>query len=78
MLRAQAIADIRRIAAIGDSLETDIAGAKGAGLDAVLIAGGILTRRIPITPGQLPEAAALEAVCAEEGVRPDYVVPAFV
>src|SRR5216684_1832123 len=35
------IADRRRILAIGDSLRTDIAGAAGAGIDALLIAGGI-------------------------------------
>jgi len=35
------IADPRRILAIGDSLRTDIAGAMGAGIDSLLIAGGI-------------------------------------
>ena len=35
------IADRRRILAIGDSLRTDIAGAEGAGIASLLIAGGI-------------------------------------
>lgn len=35
------IADRRRILAIGDSLRTDIAGAAAAGIDSLLIAGGI-------------------------------------
>src|SRR5205814_2692045 len=35
------IADKRRILAIGDSLRTDIAGAAGAGIDSLFIAGGI-------------------------------------
>jgi len=35
------IADRRRILAIGDSLRTDIAGAEGAGIDSLLIAGGV-------------------------------------
>jgi HAD superfamily hydrolase (TIGR01459 family) len=35
------IADRSRILAIGDSLRTDIAGANGAGIDSLLIAGGL-------------------------------------
>src|SRR6266851_2929554 len=35
------IADRRHILAIGDSLRTDIAGAEGAGIDSLLIAGGV-------------------------------------
>jgi HAD superfamily hydrolase (TIGR01450 family) len=35
------INDPRRILAIGDSLRTDIAGAEGAGIDSLLIAGGV-------------------------------------
>src|SRR5438034_4248270 len=35
------IADRRRILAIGDSLRTDIAGAEGAGIASLLIAGGV-------------------------------------
>ena len=35
------IADRRRILAIGDSLRTDIAGAEAAGIDSLLIAGGV-------------------------------------
>src|SRR5579864_7510172 len=35
------IVDRRRVLAIGDSLRTDIAGATGAGIDSVFVAGGI-------------------------------------
>jgi HAD superfamily hydrolase (TIGR01459 family) len=35
------ISDRRRILAIGDSLRTDITGAEGAGIDSLLIAGGV-------------------------------------
>ena len=35
------IADRRRLLAIGDSLRTDIAGAANAGIDSLLIAGGV-------------------------------------
>ena len=40
-LRLLGIADRSRILAVGDSLRTDIAGAAGAGIDSLLIAGGI-------------------------------------
>ena len=40
-LRLLGISDRRRILAIGDSLRTDIAGATGAGIASLLIAGGI-------------------------------------
>ena len=35
------IAERRNVLAIGDSLRTDIAGAAGAGIDSLLIAGGV-------------------------------------
>src|SRR5712691_544195 len=35
------VADRRRLLAIGDSLRTDIAGAAAAGIDSLLIAGGV-------------------------------------
>lgn len=39
--RTLGIADKARIAAVGDSFRTDLAGARNAGVDAVLVAGGI-------------------------------------
>jgi HAD superfamily hydrolase (TIGR01459 family) len=40
-LQLLGIADPRRILAVGDSLRTDIAGAAGAAIDSLLIAGGV-------------------------------------
>ena len=37
----RAVAERRRILAIGDSLRTDIAGAAAAGIDSLLIVGGV-------------------------------------
>jgi HAD superfamily hydrolase (TIGR01459 family) len=57
------IKDRSRILAVGDSLRTDIAGAAGAGLDNVLIAGGIHAEEFGITGNEVPNldrvAAAL-------------------
>jgi ribonucleotide monophosphatase NagD (HAD superfamily) len=54
-----------RILAVGDSLRTDIAGAAGAGLDSVLITGGIHAEEFGTIGDQPPDieriAAALHA-----------------
>lgn len=52
---------------VGDSIEHDIAGAKGVGADAALILAGIHSG-----------ASDLEAEYAEYGARPDYVLDRFV
>ncbi len=67
-----------RIAAIGDSLKTDIAGANAAGIDSYLIAGGILGEELGIKHGQLPAAEKLLAVCNKEGTIPKGVLPEFI
>lgn len=58
------VADRRRILAVGDSLRTDIAGAAAAGLDSLLILGGIHAEEFGVAGGGEPDlgrvAAALE------------------
>jgi len=61
--------DKHKILAIGDSLETDIPGAKGFGIDSVLIAGGILKDKT---------ALELEQMCEQLSLCPTYVAPRFV
>ena len=60
---------LHRILVVGDSLPTDIAGAKGVGLDAVLITGGIHSDELGPRPGE-PAAERLEAACLRAGARP--------
>jgi len=64
------IEDRSRILCVGDSLRTDIAGANAAGLDALLVAGGIHAAELgsPLDPGRV--AALLEGK-----PRPKYVAP---
>lgn len=57
-----------RVIAVGDSLETDIPGAAGFGLDSLLITGGILRGMEP---------PALAALCARLALDPTYVAPRF-
>lgn len=54
---------------IGDGIATDIAGAVGAGIDAMLITGGIIKK-------ESPEQVA--ALCQKHNAVPKYVMPALV
>lgn len=69
--------DARRVVGIGDSLEHDIAGAANAGIDSVFVANGIHAPALGVGDGEDPADDRLEALFAEMGPRPDYVVPAF-
>lgn len=72
------IPDRARIVAVGDSLRTDVAGARAAGLDAVLVTSGIHAEEFGIGPGAAPDPQAIAAACARAGERPVAAIPAFV
>jgi HAD superfamily hydrolase (TIGR01459 family) len=70
------IADKSRILAIGDSLRTDIAGANGAGLDSLLIAGqGVQVGEF--APAGTIDLARVETAAAAAGVRPTAIAARF-
>jgi HAD superfamily hydrolase (TIGR01459 family) len=69
------IADRSRVANIGDSLRTDVAGARAAGIDALFVAGGIHGEALGIAPGEAPEPARLAALCKAAGERPAAALP---
>lgn len=58
-----------RLLMIGDNPDTDIAGAKGAGIDSLLIAGGVLK----VKHGTLLDAAEATRICPDA----THVLPAF-
>ena len=70
------IAERRRILAIGDSLRTDIAGAAGAGIDALLIAGGVHAAEFAVE-GALDQGRITAAV-RESGTSPIAVAARFI
>lgn len=70
------IGDRSRILAIGDSLRTDIAGAAGAGVPSLLIAGGIHAAEFR-RDGAI-DRERIEAALAEAGAKPMGVAGAFV
>lgn len=72
--RHLADADAARVVAVGDLLDTDIRGARGAGIASVLVTA---TGGHARTLGAAPRAADLEALFAEVGVAPDMVLAQF-
>ena len=64
-----------RIAAVGDSFRTDLAGAANAGVAPILVAAGVHAEEL----GNWPlDQDSLEALADEWATRPAAVVPAFV
>ena len=66
-----------RIAAVGDSLRTDIAGAAAAGLDAIWVLGGIHAEELQLANGALPPAERLDALAGAAGQTPAAALPFF-
>ena len=62
---------------IGDSLITDIAGANAAGLDSLLVTGGILAEALGVAPDEPPTKDRLASLCAEIGHQPGMAIPAL-
>jgi HAD superfamily hydrolase (TIGR01459 family) len=75
-LTLMGIAERSRILAIGDSLRTDIAGAAGAGIDALLIAGGIHAGEFAAERGL--DRDRIASAIRESGTNPVAVAARFV
>ncbi len=59
-----------RVAAIGDSLRTDIAGARTAGMDGIFVAGGIHAEALGLADGASLDQARLTALFESRGLFP--------
>jgi HAD superfamily hydrolase (TIGR01459 family) len=66
-----------RVVGVGDSLKTDVHGAKNAGLASVFIAGGIYAEPMGINPGEMPSRDVFEATAAAYDHQPDFIMPLF-
>jgi len=64
------IEDRSRILVVGDSLRTDIAGAAGAGLDSLLIAGGVHAEEFGAVADGTPDLARIEAALRDGSYNP--------
>ncbi len=58
------VPDPSRVIVFGDSLHTDIAGAAGAGLDAIFVASGIHAAELGAAPGETPDAGRIARFAA--------------
>ena len=74
---ALGVADRKRILAVGDSLRTDIAGAAAAGIDSVLITGGIHSEEFGVAAGEPPDLARLASALAASGQQPTAAMARF-
>ena len=63
-----------RIAAIGDSFRTDLAGARNAGIDPILVCGGIHSAELS---GFSSMSGAIEKLASEWGVMPVATMDIF-
>jgi HAD superfamily hydrolase (TIGR01459 family) len=71
------IEDRSRVLAVGDSLRTDIAGAAGAGLDSVLIAGGVHAEEFGVIGNQPPDIERIAAALRAGSYSPVGVARSF-
>jgi HAD superfamily hydrolase (TIGR01459 family) len=71
------IHDRQRIAAVGDSFRTDVAGANAAGIDAVLVTSGIHLEEMATAWGEHPDPRKLAAAAAASGHIPKAAIPHF-
>lgn len=67
--------DPTAILAVGDSLKTDVAGARSCGMDAAFVAGGIHSADLETAMGELPSLGPLRRLLAAEGITPTFVIP---
>lgn len=72
--RELGLGDNARMMMIGDSLHTDIAGARAAGFTAVMVARGVHADDLGIAPGETPQSDVLAKLYASYDLRPDAVI----
>ncbi len=77
-LQTMGISDVRRVLAIGDSIEHDILGARRVGIDSAFIAGGIHCPELCEAWGKPPSPEAWQRFAASAIAQPDYLLPALV
>jgi ribonucleotide monophosphatase NagD (HAD superfamily) len=62
---------------VGDSLRTDIAGANAAGVDSLLVTGGIHAEEFGLAAGGMPDLDRVQAAIAASGHQPNAAIPLF-
>ena len=68
------ISDKNQVIAIGDGIETDIKGANNIEIDSALIPGGILSNKLSIAHGELPEDNKIRKLCKDYNIYPKFIL----
>lgn len=63
--------------AIGDSLQHDIAGGRAAGIDTLLVMGGVHADVLPANADQATLTAAIIGIAGRDGALPEWAIPSF-
>ena len=71
------IAQKGRVLAVGDGLETDISGARAAGIDSLLVTGGLLAEELGVSRLEAPDPAVLNVLCSKANEHPRAAIPAL-
>lgn len=69
--------DPKKVAVVGDALETDVKGARASGLASVWCTGGIHAEALGVTYGEAADPAKAEALARGEGQMPTFMIPGF-
>jgi HAD superfamily hydrolase (TIGR01459 family) len=71
------IKDKSKVLAVGDALHTDVAGANAAGIDALLITGGIHGSELGVSWGENPSPEKLDELYRQHKQKPVAAMAAF-
>ena len=71
------IADLDRIAVIGDALETDVAGANASGIKAIWCTGGIHAESLGVSYGEPAHLPAAKQLARDHKRAPWAIIPGF-
>lgn len=70
--------DKSKVLVVGDAMETDILGAKGAGVDSLFVTGGIHAEELGVAWGEMAGAGKVQALADKFGLSPVAAIPAFI
>jgi len=68
------VSDVRRVAVVGDALETDVVGATRAGFDSIWCTGGIHAEELDVVYGQTADLLRAAALAEQYGCRPCGII----
>jgi len=68
------VSDVRRIAVVGDALETDVFGATRAGFDSIWCTGGVHAEELDVVYGQIADVLRAQSLAEQYGCCPFGII----